>query len=555
MNDVDGAVESRAMAYRGSAKDAPVERLDDEGIVGDLVKQFADPLAFYRELVQNAIDAGASAIHVHALDAGDTFRLSVRDDGEGMTPEVMQDRLLVLFRSGKENQEDKIGKFGVGFVSVLALSPERVLVQTSRGDGEAWTLHLYPDHRYELFESGGGQRAGTTVTLEVAKSSWAGTFEELAARSTASLRLWCEHATVPIHFAAHVEGRAAPLRDERIDAPLGLPDCLVSASLTAGYTHVVVGLPASPHDRVAGFYNRGLTLHRSDEGFSGPLGVLSFKVQDLRLEHTLSRDNVRRDSAFRRAMKQVERAARDALPAAVLRALGEHATSDGNRYAQIVQRACEYREVLPLSGKAVPVPLLEPLDGRDVIRVGDASELWHATASTKVTAHLAARGAAVLDANAAGTTYDSRNRFLALVGNPKDAAEVTLIEPVRASPSDLALTDAVLRSLGEAHRKPGGAQLVRLHGGKNHATFVVGRVAEEPHLVEKLSGDPFRALARPAVLLNVDDALVQAARRRAEDDVQLAGALLARDILLAFRVLTDNRDLALTENALEEVLS
>ena len=35
-----------------------------EAIIDDVVNQFADPLAFFRELVQNAIDAGSGEIAV-----------------------------------------------------------------------------------------------------------------------------------------------------------------------------------------------------------------------------------------------------------------------------------------------------------------------------------------------------------------------------------------------------------------------------------------------------------------------------------------------------------
>ena len=79
-----------------------------DGLVDDLVKQFADPYAFLRELIQNAIDAGSSAIFVRVETAGAGVRISVRDRGEGMDPDVIENKLLVLFRSGKEGQQGKI---------------------------------------------------------------------------------------------------------------------------------------------------------------------------------------------------------------------------------------------------------------------------------------------------------------------------------------------------------------------------------------------------------------------------------------------------------------
>src|SRR5262245_59753243 len=76
----------------GRTSEAP-EAGHEDGIVEELIAQFADPLAFYRELVQNCIDAGATSIAVALSfelapgeggdDAKGTMTVSVRDDGCG----------------------------------------------------------------------------------------------------------------------------------------------------------------------------------------------------------------------------------------------------------------------------------------------------------------------------------------------------------------------------------------------------------------------------------------------------------------------------------------
>src|SRR5688572_21322462 len=102
------------------------------GIVDELVHQFTDPFAFYRELIQNSIDAGSTRIEVSL-----TFRpgvttgwclAAVSDWGEGMNRKVIEGYLVTKFRSTKENDLTKIGKFGIGFMSVFACLPDAVTV-------------------------------------------------------------------------------------------------------------------------------------------------------------------------------------------------------------------------------------------------------------------------------------------------------------------------------------------------------------------------------------------------------------------------------------------
>ena len=84
------------------------------GLVKDLVDQFSDPLAFYRELIQNSMDAGSNRVDV-TLEYDDktgTARMAVEDDGEGMDERIIDEYFLVLFRSTKEDDLTKIGNSG-----------------------------------------------------------------------------------------------------------------------------------------------------------------------------------------------------------------------------------------------------------------------------------------------------------------------------------------------------------------------------------------------------------------------------------------------------------
>jgi HSP90 family molecular chaperone len=122
-----------------------------QGMVRDLVGQFSDPYAFYRELIQNAIDAGSNRVDVTVEfvpgppGTPGLAIAAVEDDGAGMDEQIIDNYLLVLFRSTKEDDLTKIGKFGVGFLSVFALKPDLVRVSTAR-NMESWRLD-FPDWR------------------------------------------------------------------------------------------------------------------------------------------------------------------------------------------------------------------------------------------------------------------------------------------------------------------------------------------------------------------------------------------------------------------------
>ena len=64
-----------------------------------LVDQFSQRSAFVRELIQNSLDAGSGRVELHVAEDDDELIVSVRDDGEGMSLEIIQNYLLVLFSS------------------------------------------------------------------------------------------------------------------------------------------------------------------------------------------------------------------------------------------------------------------------------------------------------------------------------------------------------------------------------------------------------------------------------------------------------------------------
>jgi hypothetical protein len=376
--------------YRDSALDIPAEAPRDPGIVGDVIAQFADPKAFFRELVQNSIDAGSPTVDIKLEydQPAQRMRVSVRDRGEGMTREIIEKQLLVLFRSTKEHDRTKIGKFGIGFVSVLAPNPEVVVVQTAR-DGKRLTLHLYRDLSYDLFDAGPATQHGTTVELEIAL-----TREEVEAfvqDSQDSLVRWCRHASVPIELQVRVPGNTSTVR---IDRPLAIEGALVEVRRNTDDDQlgVVVALTRDAHSYV-GFFNHGLMLYETTQPL---LGKVSVKIQDARLGHTISRDDVRRDGNFDRALAFAREVARDDLRKATAQQLHQAAEAhDLERHRTLTYAIAAAG--LALSRDHLAFPIAEPVNGRRSVSAAALdSTVWTSWRSSQLTAALAAEGTPVV---------------------------------------------------------------------------------------------------------------------------------------------------------------
>ncbi len=300
--------------------------------LNNLVSQFARPMDFLRELVQNAIDAGSPRVevwvkHTPAEAAGEegVLEIHVDDFGEGMDEDIIDAQLTRMFSSAKEDDLTKIGKFGIGFTSIFAIGPEAVLLHTGR-HGEYWELLFHPDRTFDKVKVD-RPVDGTRITLF--KRLPDGDVERVTRECRWILRYWCEHSDTPITFWDRTgEQASAPLHDadpfaafaspapaasgpEQITRPMDLLAELCT-TLREGAIEVMIGYTSQPR---YGFYNGGLTLlnTRSREPL-GPLASrlahLSFKVKSDALEHTLTRDNVIQDAHWERVMAVLVQAAR-----------------------------------------------------------------------------------------------------------------------------------------------------------------------------------------------------------------------------------------------------
>ena len=305
--------------------------------VGDalegLIHQFADPWAFLRELIQNAIDAGSGQIEVRidhqvaeaAEPANGTMVIEVADSGEGMTREIIDTRLTRLFSSTKEGDYTKIGRFGIGFVSVFALDPDVVCVDTGRA-GEYWRVLFRRDRSFDRIRLTAPVE-GTTIRLYKQATS-----AEVAAarvRAAETLAYWCKHVRVEVR-----------LDGEAISGPLDLEGLCKVSHEEEGTALVMALVPERAALR--GYYHGGLTLHEERDE---TLPHVAFKIDSRFLEHSLTRDNVIRDGHYAKAMAIVEEVARTRLVTALFERLAEIAAGD--------DESAEGRTVLLRSAAAV----------------------------------------------------------------------------------------------------------------------------------------------------------------------------------------------------------
>jgi len=353
-----------------------------------LVRQFSKRSSFVRELIQNSLDAGAGRIDVLLSEEQDDLLIEVIDDGEGMDREIIERYLLTLFRSSKERDLTKIGKFGVGFVSLFSLNPRLVVVDTGR-DGRHYRVIFDADRSYTLAEVD-EPFEGTTVRIMV--SLKASKRKALAGEIREAVQYWCRYARAEISTEAVSSRWGWPLESLGDEFSVAGP-CQIVHEEDGFRAALAFSTEAAPF---VGYYNRGLTLLEAHEA---AVPGVSFRVEARVLEHTLTRDNVIRDASHRAVLKRVAVLAKTRLRDAHIEAITRAAAAeDWSLHAQLL--ACAVHADLPGS-----LPCLRAAGGglvcRDDLRPGIlrrllGSELLLADGPSPLVTALTASGRIVL---------------------------------------------------------------------------------------------------------------------------------------------------------------
>lgn len=515
---------------------APKDLLDE------LVHQFTDPFAFYRELIQNSIDAGSNRIEVqlayHPAAKKPLLTATIADWGEGMTRKVIEDFFLTKFRSSKEDDATKIGKYGIGFVSVFACKPDAVTVDTGK-DGEAWRVLFKPDRTHQLIrleEPIDGTRITVHKHLEAAE------YEVFAQQSALAVKKWCRHSEVDVALSVGRADGSPPPPPASVREPLAIDGPLQVEHKEDGL-HLVVGVPRDQPS--LGLYNRGLTLFESHEQL---VPGLSVKAIARALEHTLTRDNVRRDQNFARVVKKAKALAegrlRDELPEAMRRAAHDPARKEDWRalYTWAHRRLDAHELWLRRPGGGA-------LPGKAVLKAVKQSTLWIAERRTPVVDRLDASGVPVVEGVATDGWVESlratfKSRALAAADEHWTHAEPVAVETNPAFAAALAEALALLESRA---RK---VAVTRVHGACEKLPFALVVALGKPLKVELSGMSPFARGAPETLVVNTAHEDIARLGPLLESAPRLAAMLVARRVAIWFGGLGPEAERALTGWAL-----
>jgi histidine kinase/DNA gyrase B/HSP90-like ATPase len=414
------------------------DKLVDEA-VENLVSQFSSSTDFLRELVQNSIDAGSSTVDVWLEwipgkgEHDDVIAVHVDDSGEGMTSAIIDDQLTQVYSSQKEGDLTKIGKFGIGFVSVFAPKPKAVIVHTGR-DGEYWEVWFHEDRSFTKTKLDEPVE-GTRITLVIPGDRAA--YDDFLARAQAALVRWCAHSEVEITFHDRSPIDGVDRGAQSIRKPFAVDgDCPVVVE--GAETTIALAYTTTPE---YAFYNRGLALYVSRaatdvlEQRAPRYARIGVKVKSRWLEHTLSRETVIHDENLERALVLLDAAADGALRSALLARLGELAASAtwGLREQDEYERLLAHLAGEPTAAlfDSAHAKVLRTVDGRAVSlsEVDSCCEEWVYLAErpSRLTVALAAERVPVLLGARGTETTAIATLLVAYLAGREDAGLVQMV--------------------------------------------------------------------------------------------------------------------------------
>jgi arsenate reductase-like glutaredoxin family protein len=272
---------------------------DAQSVLEKLITQFERPTQYVRELVQNSIDAECSQMSFDFKynEKAQELELIMEDDGTGMTRPEIKKYLLNLFKSSKVDDSSKIGKFGIGFVSIFALDPEYITVETTSHNKTHLVQINSPRNGVGgriIEKKTPNEHSGTVVTLH--KKSIKRDYNTLKESLLAELMTSCAHIKKPLFF----EGK-------KINKEFEIPDSIVNVRFGNRGIEGIIGL-VHEDDESYGLYNNRLLIkngerlitHEADDRVGRNF---SFVISSKYLSPNLSRNDLIQDPKYDKIMK------------------------------------------------------------------------------------------------------------------------------------------------------------------------------------------------------------------------------------------------------------
>lgn len=104
------------------------------GVYSEVMNQIYDSFdKRIREAISNASDAKATKVTISVFLGNDT-KMIIRDNGYGMTPEEIVNKLVSMGGGDKYNDEESIGRIGIGALSIFAIGNEITINTRRKGE-------------------------------------------------------------------------------------------------------------------------------------------------------------------------------------------------------------------------------------------------------------------------------------------------------------------------------------------------------------------------------------------------------------------------------------
>lgn len=268
-----------------------------------LKHQFETPSKAMRELVQNALAAGATKVSISTSLTGSRLKFIVEDDGEGMSPEQRKKRLLKMGNKGKEGRPDIPGEYGMGFHAVFAYQPEEVIVESRSENSDPWRLEMNEEgygniyHNVsptcDLVNDEEGTYTKISIQVQTDNERDARRLRDEAARE---LTETCAHVPIPVYFDG----------DNMSQQPFDLSGPRIRYRDEEGREAVIA------RERGGGqleLYSHRIKLGEIKEKGNDSSGLpygYHVLLEDPHLRPVISRNNVKQDKYFHQAVQTVK---------------------------------------------------------------------------------------------------------------------------------------------------------------------------------------------------------------------------------------------------------